>query len=135
MRKGKSGKNNYETGAHYEKIAAEYLKGMGYEILEQNYRCPAGEIDIIAREDGYLVFCEVKYRKNLKKGSPLEAVTAAKQRTISRCALFYLARHFDSDIPVRFDVVGITGAVVTPDTGAEQTDEIIVIRNAFDYAG
>ena len=62
-------------------------KGRGYEILQYNYRCRAGEIDIVARDGSFLVFCEVKYRKTAGKGWAVEAVTPGKQRTISRCAL------------------------------------------------
>ena len=57
---GRERKNNRETGSHYERLAGAYLEQEGYEILEYNYRCKTGEIDIIAREAGYLVFCEVR---------------------------------------------------------------------------
>ena len=56
---GRERKNNRETGSYYERLAGAYLEQEGYEILEYNYRCKTGEIDIIAREAGYLVFCEV----------------------------------------------------------------------------
>lgn len=125
-------RNKRATGTLYEKKAGEYLKNCGYEILEYNYRCPFGEIDIIARDGEYLVFCEVKYRSSLKKGSPLEAVTPKKQRTISKCALYYMAGKGMPDIPCRFDVAAITGA------GGERngncgTEQIELIQNAFDY--
>lgn len=86
---------------------------MGYEILEYNYRCRAGEIDLIARDGEYLVFCEVKYRSDRRKGSPLEAVGTGKRRTIFRCAMFYLTERRIEDVPCRFDVVGIEGTKVT----------------------
>ena len=73
--------NRRQTGTFYERKAGEYLEKQGYKILEYNYRCRAGEIDIVARDGEYLVFCEVKYRKDNKKGTPLEAVTLQKQRT------------------------------------------------------
>lgn len=114
-----------KTGAFYERKAGEYLQEQGYEILEYNYRCRAGEIDIIARDRGYLVFCEVKYRKDQKKGTPLEAVTLKKQRTISRCAMFYIMERGLDGQPCRFDVVGITGSEV----------HIEVVRDAFPYMG
>ena len=113
------GKNRRQIGTDYERAAAYYLEQLGYEILEYNYRCRAGEIDLIAKDGEYLVFCEVKYRSDGRKGSPLEAVGAGKQRTIFRCAMFYLAEHHTEDVPCRFDVIGIEGA------------EVVHIKNAF----
>ena len=86
---------------------------MGYEILEYNYRCRSGEIDIIAKDGGCLVFCEVKYRSGRGKGTPLEAVDYRKQQTIFRCASHYLTGKRLSGIPCRFDVIGIEGTAVT----------------------
>ena len=77
-------------GTAYEKLAGAYLEQQGYEILEYNYRCRMGEIDIVARQGGYLVFVEVKYRADNTAGNPLEAVTAAKQRTISKMVMEHL---------------------------------------------
>ena len=65
-------------GTAYEKLAGAYLEQQGYEILEYNYRCRMGEIDIVARQDGYLVFVEVKYRADSTVGNPFEAVTSCK---------------------------------------------------------
>ena len=62
MKRGKAGCTNHKTGAEYEQKAGAYLEEQGYEILEYNFRCRAGEIDIVARDGEYLVFCEVKYR-------------------------------------------------------------------------
>ncbi len=113
--------NKRQKGAAYEQIAAAHLISKGYEILEVNYRCRMGEIDIIARDGEYLVFIEVKYRSNNKKGYPLEAVSIQKQKIISRCALHYMMMHHLADMPVRFDVIGILG------------DEKEHIENAFDF--
>ena len=77
-------------GTAYEKLAGAYLEQQGYEILEYNYRCRMGEIDIVARQGGYLVFVEVKYRADNAAGNPLEAVTSAKQRTISKSGFVLL---------------------------------------------
>ncbi len=66
--------NNRQTGAVYEQAAGRFLEAQGYRILESNYRCPRGEIDLIAVDGSYLVFCEVKFRKSLKTGHPFEAV-------------------------------------------------------------
>ena len=72
--------NKRQLGTVYEQKAAAYLQQQGYEILECNFRCRLGEIDIIAREGGYLCFVEVKYRSGDGYGSPLEAVGVYKQR-------------------------------------------------------
>ena len=66
-------------GTAYEKMAGEYLKTQGYEILQYNFRCRMGEIDIIAKDHGYLVFIEVKYRRDKSCGHPAEAVTPRKR--------------------------------------------------------
>lgn len=114
-------KNKRTIGYEYEKQAGEYLQSQGYEIIEYNFYSRHGEIDIIAKHEGYLVFVEVKYRENERSGHPLEAVSEQKQRIISKCAFYYLKKHGLCDVPVRFDVVGILG------------DEIQVIQNAFDF--
>ncbi len=113
--------NKRTIGFEYEKIAGEYLKSRGYEIIEYNFYSRHGEIDIIAKHEGYLVFLEVKYREDNKSGHPLEAVSLAKQKTICKCALYYMKKKGIQDVPVRFDVVGILGNKVT------------LIQNAFEY--
>lgn len=114
------GLNKRAKGTAYEQAAGYYLEQQGYEILTFNYRCPLGEIDIIAKEGGYLVFCEVKYRAGTSKGSPLEAVGSRKQRTIYRCAEWYLNEKHLSDVACRFDVIGVEGSKIT------------VLKNAFE---
>ena len=79
--------NKREVGSGKERIAAEYLKEHGYRIREMNYFCKAGEIDIIAEEDGYLCFIEVKYRYDAASGFPEDAVDMKKARRITRSAL------------------------------------------------
>lgn len=111
--------NNREIGCRYEKAAAFYLEQSGYEILEYNYRCKIGEIDLIAKDGEYLVFCEVKYRRSEDKKNPLEAVNKKKQKTIVRCAQWYLTEHNLWDVPCRFDVIGIS------------RKEICLLKNAF----
>ena len=115
--------NKRAIGSAYEKVAGAYLESKGYEIITYNFHCRSGEIDIVAKHDGYLVFIEVKYRVNEGKGHPLEAVSLQKQRTISKCAAYYLKQHRVYDMPVRFDVLGILG------------EKISLIQNAFDYVG
>ena len=116
-------RNKREIGFEYEKIAGNYLKKQGYEIIEYNFYSRHGEIDIIAKHEGYLVFVEVKYRGNDSKGNPIEAVSIQKQRTISKCALYYMKKKGIQDISVRFDVVGIL------------RDKIQVVQNAFEFIG
>lgn len=115
--------NNRTVGADYEKIVGSYLEDKGYTILEYNYRCKLGEIDLIAKYGDTLVFCEVKYRKNVSKGHPLEAVGRKKQRTISNCAIWYITQHQIVNSSMRFDVIGIL------------KDEVFHIEQAFDYVG
>lgn len=105
--------NRRRTGSEYEQAAGYYLEQSGYEIVQYNYRCRKGEIDIIAKEGTCLVFCEVKYRADERKGSPLEAVDARKQRTLFQCAQYYLTEHHLEDVPCRFDVIGIEGTKIT----------------------
>ena len=111
-----------ELGRRYELFAADYLKKQGYRIVELNFCCRQGEVDIIARDKDVLVFIEVKYRKNLHSGAPAEAVDAKKQQKIRSAARYYLYRKgYGEDVPCRFDVAAFTGGSWT------------IIRNAFDY--
>lgn len=123
-------KNNRYTGTIYEQKAGAYLEGLGYRILEYNYRCRQGEIDIIAMDGEYLVFCEVKYRSDRSKGMPEEAVDIRKQRVISKCALYYMTVHGLFHVPCRFDVIGILG---TREEGEPSALQMQLYRNAFDY--
>ena len=111
--------NKRVLGSRYEKAAGYYLEQQGYEILQYNYRCRFGEIDLIAKDGEYLVFCEVKYRRSDQSGSALEAVDARKQKRLSLCARQYLTSHGMEEQPARFDVIGIQG------------NEIIHIEDAF----
>lgn len=115
----KRNQNSRRTGTDYEQAVGYYLEQQGYCILEFNYRCRQGEIDIVAKDGSYLVFCEVKYRKNKSMGSPLEAVDQKKQRIIYQCASYYLSTHGNRNEPCRFDVIGIQGK------------KIMHIKNAF----
>ena len=119
--------NQYQKfGKQSEQLAADHLKRKGYRIVETNYRCPVGEIDIIARQKETLVFVEVKARRSIRFGSPKAAVTAAKQRKLSMAALDYLKRSNQVDARARFDVVSIDTTGGKPD--------IEVVTNAFELA-
>ena len=100
-------KRNKELGRRGEAAAIRYLESFGYEILEHNWSCPAGEADIIARDYDTLVFCEVKTRTSIDKGFPSEAVDAEKRSRYEKIAGWYLTDYEFLDIPVRFDVIAL----------------------------
>lgn len=104
-------RHHQHLGARGEQRAAEWYAAAGYEIVARNWRCREGEIDIVARRDGELVFSEVKARTSDRFGSPAEAVTAARQRRLRALAARFLAesepgRRGDR---IRFDVVAVVG--------------------------
>ncbi len=115
--------NKRGIGSHYEKEAGKFLRDKGYTILQYNYTCPAGEVDIVARDGAYLVFVEVKYRRSEVSGIGTEAVDVYKQRRLSKCALFYFTENRLQDIDCRFDVVQISG------------EEYTLYEDAFSYWG
>ena len=94
-------------GSHGERIAAAYLTGSGLTVLDRNWRCREGELDIVARDGDALVFCEVKTRRGVGYGLPVEAVTFAKQRKLRVLAQRWLAAHDEHALELRFDVVGV----------------------------
>jgi putative endonuclease len=97
-----------EVGRHGEDVVARALEEQGWEVLARNWRCPIGEIDIVARDGADAVAVEVKTRRSDAFGSPLEAVTRVKRARLRRLAGAWLAaqeRHFDG---IRIDVVGVT---------------------------
>lgn len=112
--------NKKSTGFCYERKAAEYLLSCGCNIIERNYRCKAGEIDLIVRDGSYLVFVEVKYRSTSANGYGGEAVDFRKQNRIRKAALWYMKEHHLSfEQPCRFDVISFLG------------DEISIVKDAF----
>jgi putative endonuclease len=96
-----------DLGAHGERVAAAYLTDAGLRLLDRNWRCREGELDIVAREGHALVFCEVKTRRAVGYGHPVEAVTPAKQRRLRLLAQRWLAAHDEHAPELRFDVVGV----------------------------
>ena len=107
-------KNNRRTGSHYETKVAAFLETKGFQILEKNYRCRSGEIDLIARDGRYLVFIEVKFRSNTHAGYALEAISPRKAAQVRRVAEFYLyEKRYPEETPVRFDAAGIDGTEIT----------------------
>lgn len=114
--------NKRQVGKEKEELAALFLRKNGCQIYEKNYRCKIGEIDLIAFDGEYLVFVEVKYRKDSRNGYPQEAVTLKKQRTVTKVALWYMMKKgWSNTLPSRFDVIAICG------------NEIVWHKNAFPF--
>ena len=104
--------NTVETGRSGEQVAADFLEEHGYEILDRNFTYKkVGEIDIVARYDGMLVFVEVRARARARHGGAGASVTALKQRRLVWAARHYLLR-WASPPPCRFDVVALEGGVL-----------------------
>ena len=120
---------NINTGKLGEEIAAAFLTARGYRLLERNFRCKGGEVDIIVRDpaDSSLVFVEVKARRGLSYGVPQLAVTPFKQRQISKAALTWLSRNRLHDTNARFDVI----AILLDEGGHHKVEHI---QNAFELA-
>ena len=96
-----------DLGSRGERIAAAYLTEVGLRVLDRNWRCRDGELDIVAREGDALVFCEVKTRRAVGFGHPVEAVGRVKQRRLRTLAQRWLATHDEHAPDLRFDVVGV----------------------------
>jgi putative endonuclease len=118
------GMQKKDLGKKGEDKALQFLKKKGYRIIEQNYVCDLGEMDIIAKEKDSLVFVEVKTRTSMAFGPPQLAVTPFKQRQLSKVALHFLKEKNLKDIKARFDVV----AILFP----PEEEKIELIQNAFD---
>ena len=114
--------NRRELGEWGERLAAQYLQGKGYQIVEKNYSCKLGEIDLIVTDQDYLVIVEVKTRSTKNFGPPQTAVDWRKQVKLRRMAAYYLLKMGLADRKVRFDVIGI----FTGDKG-----EILHLEAAF----
>ena len=106
-------------GAAGEWRAAEWYRARGYEVVDRNWRCRLGEIDLVCRSGDLLVICEVKSRSSVSFGAPEEAVTAAKRRRLRRLAARWLAEHRGRHPRVRFDVASVLG------------DRVRVVEDAF----
>ncbi|MBT5794972.1 MAG: YraN family protein [Deltaproteobacteria bacterium] len=113
-----------KLGRESENAAEAYFKKKGYRIIEKNFRCKLGEIDIIADQGGELVFIEVEARADHQYGHPFNAVTPTKQRKIIKVAQSFLAKHQLLEKRTRFDVVGLTA-------DSEGTFTIELLENAF----
>ena len=110
-------------GSSAERAAADFLRERGYHVLERNFRCRGGEIDLVALDGSTLVFIEVKMRRTIARGAPIEAVTPQKQARVRKAAQSYLTfcgRIFQR---IRFDVISV---MQTP-----RTRDITHLKSAF----
>ncbi len=118
--------NKRKMGEDIESLVCEHLQSEGARIVDTNYRCRQGEVDIIARDNKYLCFIEVKFRSDDRYGEPQEAVTLSKQKRICNVSKFYLYSKYKSlDVPVRYDVVAVFPS--------DKIYKVKWIKNAFDY--
>lgn len=115
-----------ELGQWGEALALKKIKRLGYKCIVRNYRCPLGEVDIIAKDGKTLVFVEIKTRRMKSLGYAKEAITERKKRQLSKVALAYMKANECFHMKSRFDVVAINLI--------RGKSEIEVIRNAFDLA-
>ena len=113
-------------GKEGERIAERYLQKKGYKLLERNYRCSGGELDLIVLDRRVIVFVEVKTRTGSGFGTPLEAVESRKQQRMIRAAQFFLAEKRLQTRDARFDVVGVSWIGPTP--------TVEHIENAFELS-
>ena len=119
-------RDRLELGRFGEALALKKIKRLGYKCIARNYRCPLGEVDLIAKDGKTLVFVEIKTRRMKSLGYAKEAITERKKRQLSKVALAYMKANNCSDTKSRFDVVAINLI--------NGKSEIEVIRNAFDLA-
>jgi putative endonuclease len=109
-----------ELGRRGEKLAADYVVGAGLEIIERNWRCAQGEIDLVAKDGAELVFVEVKTRSSIAFGHPLEAVTTAKLARLRRLAAAWCEAHPGIHQSIRIDVV----AIIAPTNGLVEIEHL-----------
>ncbi len=126
----RKGVSTHQKGKWGEERAAAYLMMKGYRVLERNYRVPQGEIDLIASKNGAVVFVEVKARKGISQGTPLEAVSPQKVVRLSAAAAVYLSRQPEAPKGCRFDVV-----TLGPDKNWMGLAKIRHVENAFSAGG
>jgi len=125
MSKPIEGGSRADSGRSAEQRALVYLQAQGLRLLERNYRCRAGEIDLVMRDKEQLVMVEVRYRRVTSYTAAAASVDQRKQRRLIKAARHYLASHPQyANEPIRFDVVAFDGSATDPD--------IEWLRNAFD---
>ena len=110
-KKSVTSKNKSDLGAHYEKIALDYLQSYEIQLISKNFYSAAGEIDIIFLHNGYICFTEVRYRCNSDYGYPEETVNYSKQKRIVYTAKYYLLSNpVLNNYQPRFDIIAISGS-------------------------
>ena len=117
---GRSATRNGALGAYGERVAAGHLRERGFVLLDRNWRCDEGEIDLVLRDGPALVVCEVKTRTNLDHGSPHEAITDAKLGRLQRLALRWAEAHAVRPPEIRVDLV----AVLQPGKGRALVEHV-----------
>jgi putative endonuclease len=96
-----------DTGILGEKLAGDFLRKRGYRILEANYRCPAGEVDLVAEHRDFLVFVEVRTKRSREFGTPEESITETKKERLITVAAYYQQTHHNLPQSWRIDVVAV----------------------------
>jgi len=105
---GRGGNSRIRLGRQGEELAVGHLIAEGYRIVERNWRCPSGELDVVAEDDGVIVFVEVRSRRDTGTfGSPEESIDARKQKKVRETAGYYLYRNRLLGAKARFDVVTV----------------------------
>lgn len=116
-------------GDEGEKAAFEYIEKNGLEVIEKNYRCRFGEVDIIAKDGEYIAFIEVKTRTTDFFGMPCEAVNIKKQRSIIKSGLAYMRANHLKEAFIRLDIIEILGDIVNENLRVRSINHI---KNAFE---
>jgi putative endonuclease len=96
-----------QLGRKGEQLAADHYRALGFRVIDRNYRCREGELDLVLGRPGIVVFCEVKTRRSTRFGEPSEAVGFVKQRRLRRLAAHWLRERRPGSVQVRFDVVSV----------------------------
>lgn len=115
-----TGLRNSSLGRYGEDVAARYLGERGLVLIDRNWTCPAGELDLVLRQGGTLIFCEVKTRTSTAHGHPLEAITPAKVARLRRLGDLWLEAHCVRPDGIRLDFVG----VLRPRRGAAHVEHV-----------
>lgn len=119
-----------KTGQSGEELAAAFLMEKGWRIVQRNFRCPCGEIDLVCEDNKTLVFVEVKTRSGIVRGEPGQAVNKDKKKRLARAAAIYLSTHTAWERPCRFDLVSIR--FLDGETIVELWEDIIRVRDGLD---
>lgn len=127
--------NHTEMGAWAENIAWQHMQQQGWQLIERNFFCKGGELDIVAQKHGVLAFVEVKYRRNRAMGGAIASLSASKQRHLIHSARVFLQRYPHlSQLDCRFDLIAITGSKHQLNGSTRQV-QIQWLNNAFITSG